>query len=74
MKRKRNEAIKRLQEAEQVLNEIATANRARDVPFFENMWNEQRTRQLDAMTESQKEKRERLQVMLALEEELISAR
>ncbi|EGF97533.1 uncharacterized protein MELLADRAFT_85102 [Melampsora larici-populina 98AG31] len=70
----KQEAITRLQEAEQVLNDIAAANCARDVAFFENKWIEQRTRQLDVMTESQNEKRERLQVMLALEEELILAR
>ncbi|EGF99819.1 uncharacterized protein MELLADRAFT_94087 [Melampsora larici-populina 98AG31] len=74
MNRKRQEAIKRLAEAEQVLNEIAAVNRAHNHSFFENKWNEQRTRQLDVMTETQNEKRERLKVMLGLEEELIQAR
>ncbi|EGG00732.1 uncharacterized protein MELLADRAFT_93070 [Melampsora larici-populina 98AG31] len=74
MNRKRLEAIKRLQEAEIVLNGIAEAEREKDVAYFEDKWMEQRTGQLDVMTETQKEKRERLNVMLGLEEELIQAR
>ncbi|KAH9809744.1 hypothetical protein DFH28DRAFT_1078897 [Melampsora americana] len=74
MNKKRREAIKRVEEAEHVLNGIAAVQRERDVAFFEHKWNEQRTRQLDVMNETTKEKRDRLQVLLSLEEELIIAR
>ncbi|EGG02994.1 uncharacterized protein MELLADRAFT_90589 [Melampsora larici-populina 98AG31] len=74
MNHKRLDAIKRLEEASQALNNIAVAHRERDINFFENKWEEQKARQLEEMIESKAEKRECLEIMLGLEEELVQAR
>lgn len=42
--------------------------------YFEEQWENQRTSQLEAMDESQKRKRERLVVLLELEERLLVSR
>ncbi|EGG10717.1 uncharacterized protein MELLADRAFT_93554 [Melampsora larici-populina 98AG31] len=72
--RKRNEAIQRLDEAERVLQNLVLADPGVAGAYFENKWKEQKTRQLDVINETTKEKRERLLVLLGLEEELVVAR
>lgn len=46
----------------------------RSLVYFEAKWEEQRKHQLEAMDETQKQKRERLAILLELEERLLVSR
>lgn len=75
---KRNaEVQKRLCEAEKALEHLAipetlegTVYAGRSVDYFESKWDEKRRRHLEAMDETQKQKRERVAMLLELEERL----
>ncbi|KAH9823784.1 hypothetical protein DFH28DRAFT_1077705 [Melampsora americana] len=71
--RKQADAIKRLDEADRTLQNIARGDPNLGADYFEDKWNTQRNRQLDDLTETQKHKRESLLVLLGLEEELVVA-
>ncbi|EGF97249.1 uncharacterized protein MELLADRAFT_86338 [Melampsora larici-populina 98AG31] len=77
VRRRKGEVVKRLVEAEQTLAILAVP--AEGYPghndqFFEDHWIAQRTQQLDGMTDTQKQKREKLTILLAMEEQLVIAR
>ncbi|EGF98461.1 uncharacterized protein MELLADRAFT_95668 [Melampsora larici-populina 98AG31] len=71
--KKRKDAIKRLEEAEAALRNLLDADPAVGGDYFENKWNDQKTRQLDVINETTKEKRERLLILIGLAEELVVA-
>ncbi|EGF99351.1 uncharacterized protein MELLADRAFT_94705 [Melampsora larici-populina 98AG31] len=67
------EAKKRLEEASETLRTLSTPGEGcpgRDSAYFEAKWMAQRTRQLDAMTERQQAKRDKIALLLGLEEGL----
>ncbi|KAH9807757.1 hypothetical protein DFH28DRAFT_1088776 [Melampsora americana] len=79
VRRKHMEVRKRLAEAEDTLRTLALPVPGEGLAghpsqFFENEWNAQRTKQLDVMTETTKQKREKLLILLKMEEELVIAR
>lgn len=61
-------------DAQALLAELVQANPLHTSVYFEEQWNRQREMQLKAITVNAKEKRERLTVLLQLEEELLEAR
>ncbi|EGG04830.1 uncharacterized protein MELLADRAFT_88562 [Melampsora larici-populina 98AG31] len=73
LSRKRTEATQRLNEAEEALRTLRISDPTLTAAYFENKWAEQKARQLDVITETQKQKRERVSVLLGLEEELIES-
>jgi hypothetical protein len=73
LRRKKNEALKHLEGASATLRMLLIPGDGcpgHDTAFFEAKWMAQRASQLDAMTETQKEKREKIALLLGLEEEL----
>jgi hypothetical protein len=79
LQRKHKEVRKRLAEAAETLSTLALPDPDEGLAghpsqFFETQWIAQRTEQLDVMTETTKQKREKLSILLAMEEELVIAR
>ncbi|EGF97133.1 uncharacterized protein MELLADRAFT_87766 [Melampsora larici-populina 98AG31] len=73
LRRKKTEARTRLEEAEVTLRKLSSPGDGcpgRDIAYYEATWMAQRARQLDIIEESQNEKREKLGVLLTLEEGL----
>lgn len=75
--RRKKEVRERLQEAEKTLRSLETPDHGypgHGIEYFENVWNTQKARQLDVMTEELSRKKDTISVLLGLEESLIAAR
>ncbi|EGG12088.1 uncharacterized protein MELLADRAFT_89318 [Melampsora larici-populina 98AG31] len=73
LRRKKTEARKRLEEAEATLRTLSLPGDGcpgRDAAYFLGQWMAQRARQLDVIEETNKEKRDKISVLLTLEEGL----
>lgn len=66
--------IAELASLQSTLDKLTQANPAHTIEYFDAQWERQRNLQLAAMTVKAKERRERLKVLLQLEEQLLEAR
>lgn len=74
MKRRGAEVERRYVSATSTLEELHRKCPHHDIQYFETQWERQKRLQSEAITESAKERRARLEVLLELEEELLAAR
>lgn len=72
--RRTKEVKRRLVEAEAALNKLQKRHPTHTIEYLETQWKRQKEIQKKVISESAKDKRKQIAVLLALEEELVESR
>lgn len=68
------EALRRLSKAEHELNLLISSNPSYTIEIFEKQWGRQREMQTNVISETAKQKRGQISLLLGVEEQLFEAR